>query len=139
MRERERDRKKERFVCAWHRELLYITWGRGWSRTVHLPFSLKIHALTLPGLPPIAPHRKDSTIWKRSFARMKERAGEDYNDEQDVDDSHHGASLAPAGKVGSLVAWSRRNPLLFAVYLLIFGHAAYRIALILTSPVGLPP
>ncbi len=35
--------------------------------------------------------------------------------------------------VGSLLNWASRNPLVFAVYVLIFGHAVYRIYKILNT------
>ena len=44
----------------------------------------------------------------------------------------------PPSRIASIISWSFRTPLVFAVYVGIFGHAMYRIYLILTNPVGPP-
>ena len=77
-------------------------------------------------------YRKDSKIWKRSFARMKKKQSTDYEDEDDED---YSPKAKERSLIGSLINWAIRNPLVFLVYLLIFGHAMYRILTILTNPI----
>ncbi len=92
--------------------------------------------------------RKDGTIWKRSLARMKELPEDPVESESESDDDGE----APAGRrqakkkgkrqqlapslVGRWRSWAAQNPLLFFMYLLIFGHALYRISCILTNPIA---
>ena len=58
------------------------------------------------------------------------------------EDCNMGPSTGGMGATGrwmsSLIDWSYRYPLVFAVYVLVFGHAIYRIVCILANPIGTP-